>query len=165
LNPLRNTVNQFKALLLFSGIFNIVLATPLIFPFLYKQYFQLLWHINVLLSLGGNQPLPPTEGINALLINTAGIDLVLIGVIVIYASLDPINRKFIPIVNAFGRILFASIIIYYCIAYDIARIVLVIGVIDVVISLGFCYYLLKIKQLAKSLSNQSLQPTSLTLGG
>jgi len=143
------TVKQFGKFLFFSGVFNIILAFPLIFPVIYEKYFQLLWAINQFLSLGGKQLIPPKEGINALLVNTAGIDLVLIGVIVFYSGFDPIRRKFIPIANAIGRTLFAVIIVYYCIVFDIARLILVIGGIDVLISIGFFYYLIKLKRCKK----------------
>ncbi len=142
------TVKQFGKLLFFSGAFNIILAFPLIFPVIYEKYFQLLWATNQFLNLGGKQLIPPKEGINALLVNTAGIDLVLIGVIVFYSGFDPIRRKFIPLANAIGRTLFAVIIVYYCIVFNIARLVLVIGGIDVLISAGFCYYLIKLRKLS-----------------
>ena len=101
----------------------------------------------------GNNLYPPREGINALFVNTAGIDLVLIGVIVFYSGFDPIQRKFIPLANAIGRTLFAVIIVYYCIVFDIARLVLVIGGIDVLISAGFCYYLIKLRKLNENKKN------------
>jgi hypothetical protein len=37
-------------------------------PELYTRYFALLWEMNVLFSLGGREPIAPSEGINALLI-------------------------------------------------------------------------------------------------
>ena len=139
-------IKRFSKLIFFSGTFNIVLAFPLIFPLFYEKYFQLLWRVNQFLNLGGKEFIPPKEGINALLINTAGIDLVLIGIIVFYAGFDPVQRRFIPMVNAIGRALFAVIVVYYCIVFDIARLVLFIGAIDVLISAGFCYYLIKLKK-------------------
>ena len=141
------TVKQFSRLLFFSGTFNIILALPLIFPVIYEKYFQFLWAANQFFSLGGKQLIPPKEGINALMVNTAGIDLVLIGVIVFYSGFDPIRRKLIPFANAIGRTLFAAIIVYYCIVFDIARLILVIGGIDLLISAGFCYYLIKLRKL------------------
>lgn len=130
---------------MFSGAFNIALAAPLIVPELYKRYFALLWRVNSLLSLGGREPIAPSEGINALLINTAGIDLVLIGVFVIYSARDPLSRWFIPAANATGRTIFAGIILYYVLVQDIARVVLIIGIVDVLISGAFIYYLLALR--------------------
>ena len=141
------TVKQFSRLLFFSGTFNIILAFPLSFPVTYEKYFQFLWAVNQFFSLGGKQLIPPIEGINALLVNTAGIDLVLIGVIVFYSGFNPIRRKFIPLANAIGRTLFAVIIVYYCIVFNIAGLILVIGGIDLLISAGFSYYLIKLRKL------------------
>jgi len=70
--------------------------------------------------------------------------LVLIGVIVLYSSVDPVKRAFIPLANAIGRILFVFIAAYYCIVFDIARLTILIGAIDLAISIGFIYYLNKI---------------------
>jgi len=140
------TVKQFRRLLFFSGTFNVVLAFPLILPVIYEKYFKFLWVVNQFFGLGGKQLIPPKEGINALMINTAGIDLVLIGAIVFYSGFDPIRRRFIPLANAIGRTLFAAIIVYYCIAFDIARLMLVIGGIDLLISAGFSYYLIKLRK-------------------
>ena len=144
---MEKTIAHFRKLLLFSGLFNIVMASPLIFPSVVAWYFKLLWSVNNIFSLGGTMPIPPEDGVSLLLINTAGIDLVLIGSIVIYASLDPVNRIGIPLLNAVGRTLFAGIIVYYCISYDIMRLILVIGIIDVLISIGFVYYAVKLKSI------------------
>lgn len=143
-------IRQFRAFLIFSGLFNIVLAAPLMVPELYTHYLTLLWKINGLFGLGGQEPIPPSGGVSALLINTAGIDLVLIGVFVLYAARDPVSRWFIPAVNAVARTFFACVIVYYVLVYDIARIVLVIGIVDVMISGVFLYYLLSLKPLLNS---------------
>jgi len=147
---MKQTINQFRRLLFFSGAFNITLALPLAFPIVSERYLLFLWEVNRFFSLGGREIIYPKEGIASLFINTAGIDLVLIGVIVLYAGFDPLNRKFIPLANAVGRTLFAAVIVYYVIALDIARLVLVIGGMDVAISIGFVYYLVKLKKLAQS---------------
>ncbi len=141
------SIKQFRNLLFFSGSFNIILALPLAFPFLYEKYFILLTNINTYLNLGGEEILPPRDGIPALLINTAGIDLVLIGVVVFYTGFNPLKNLFIPLANAIGRILFAFVIVYYVLFYDIARLVLIIAGIDLAISIGFFYFLFKLKKI------------------
>ena len=71
--------------------------------------------------------------------------IVLIGSIVLVSAIAPLKYRLIPLLNAVGRTLFAVIIVYYVIAYDIMRFVLVIGVIDVLISIGFIYFLMAIR--------------------
>lgn len=114
-------------------------------PEFYSRYMAIMWRLNELLSLGGREPIAPSGGLNALLINTAGIDLVLIGIFVLYAAQDPLSRWFIPAANAAGRSVFATVILYYVFVYDIARIVVLIGFVDVMISATFVYYLLSLR--------------------
>lgn len=144
---MKHTVKRFQKLLFFSALFNIVLALPLVIPVMHEKYLSLVWKLNQVLMLGGKEIIPPKDGIASLFINTAGIDLVLIGVIVFYAGLNPLKRKFIPLANAVGRTFFAMIIIYYVITMKIARIVLIIGGIDVIISIGFVYFLIRLRNL------------------
>jgi hypothetical protein len=131
----------FRRLLIVGGIYNIVLAAPLVPPGLYRGYFDLLWNVNRALGLGGVRPIPPESGIVGFLVNTAGLGLVVIGVLVAASSVDPHRYRLIPLVNVVGRGAFVATILYYVVAYDIARIVLVVGSIDVVICLGFIYFL------------------------
>ena len=115
-------------------------------PELYICYLRFLWKLNEMLLLGGRAPVVTPGGVNALFVNTAGIDLVLIGIFVLYASRDPLSRRFIVAVNAAARLVFAGIILYYAVVYDIARIVLLIGCVDVVISVVFVCYLLLLRK-------------------
>jgi hypothetical protein len=70
---------------------------------------------------------------------------VLIGVFVLYSACDPLSRWFIPMANAVGRTMFAGVILYYVMVHDIARIVLLIGIVDVFISGAFVYCLVALR--------------------
>jgi len=137
--------SNFSKLLIFGGIFNITLALPLAFPGSVTPYFQFMWFINQWLGLGGIEPTVALAPINAFFVNTAGIDLVLVGVIVIYSGLAPLKRKLIPIANAAGRTLFTILVAYYTMIFDLIQIIAIIGAIDLLISAGFVYYLLRLK--------------------
>jgi len=141
------TLKQFRNLLRFSGIFNIVSAFLLIFPIVYEHYLLFFNDLNFALGLGGQPVSIPTNPLNALLINTAGIDLVLIGAIVLVVSRKPLKNRAIILLNGIGRLLFALIIAYYVFAADLIRIIVVFGLIDVIISIGFLYYLNKVKNI------------------
>ena len=142
-------VERFRGFMIFSGLFNIVLATPLMVPELYGRYLALFWMLNDMFGLGGVAPVMPFSPVGALLVNTAGIDLVLIGAIVLYAAQDPLSRWLIPALNAAGRTLFSVVILYYVIVYDIPRIVLLIGGIDLLISGVFAYFLHSLRKLQR----------------
>lgn len=141
------TLKQFKNLLRFSGIFNIVSAFLLIFPVVYEHYLMFFNDINIILGLGGQAVTIPTNPLHALFINTAGIDLVLIGAIVLAVSNNPLKNRKIIWLNGIGRLLFAFIIVYYVMAADLIRIIAIFGAIDVVISLGFIYFLRKTRNM------------------
>lgn len=141
------TVKQFKNLLQFSGVFNIASAFLLIIPVVYEYYLLFINDINFALGLGGQAVSIPTNPLNALLINTAGIDLVLIGAIVLVVSRKPLKNRAIILLNGIGRLLFALVITYYVFAADLIRIVVVFGLIDVFISIGFLYFLNKTRDI------------------
>jgi hypothetical protein len=138
-------VARFRKLLVASGLFNIALTSPLIPPGLHGRYIALLGEVNAALGLGGQPPVVPTAGPGALLVNTAGIGLVLVGVFVVYAAGDPLARWVIPAVNAVGRALFAAIVVAYVATDDLVRVVLVIGIFDVVFAAGFVWFLLALR--------------------
>ena len=139
-------IKRFKKLLIFSGLFNIVLAFPLIIPEFFKSYINFIYYLNEAIRLGGVKPVLPEDGLSQLLINTAGLDLILIGSIVLVSSIDPIKFRLIPLLNAIGRTLFAAIIVYYILVYDVLRFVLIIGIIDILISMGFVYFLVQTRK-------------------
>jgi hypothetical protein len=140
-----NTIHRFSLLLRFSGVFNIVSAFMLIFPIAYEAYLKFFNYLNLALNLGGKPVTIPENPLHALFINTAGIDLVLIGVIVLVVSKNPLKNRKIILFNGLGRILFAFVILYYVLVADVIRIIMVFGVIDVFISIGFLIYLYKLK--------------------
>lgn len=123
-----------RRLLWLSGGFNVTLAAPLALP----------WTL-------------PAPGGPALLANTAGIDLVLIGLFVLYAARDPSRRRFIVAANAVGRLAFAAVVGYQVLTADVARIVLLIGGIDVVIALGFARLLTRLPERNAEDSPQSVR--------
>lgn len=141
----RADIQTFKGLLKFSGIFNIIFAAPLAIPKLYEYYLLFFNNINYKLGLGGLPVEIPTNPLNALFINTAGIDLVLIGIVILLVSKNPLANRKIILLNALGRLLFPGIIGYYIFTANLIHILVVFGLVDVSISIGFLYYLKKIK--------------------
>ena len=151
-----NRVIQFKRLLRFSGTFNIVVACLFIVPTIYESYLLFWNNLNTSLGLGGSNITIPSDIFHTLFINTAGIDLVLIGVIVLIVSSNPLNKtnRLIILCNGIGRSVFALIIGYYAIRYGLIRIFVFIGVLDFLITIGFLYYLFRTKELAKNIQNE-----------
>jgi hypothetical protein len=105
------------------------------------SYLFFLSDINASMHLGGLPYVRPLNPAHALLINTAGIDLVLIGALVLYAALDPDQRQGILLLNALGRLLFSAVAAYYVLTASLMPLVLAPALVDVLISLGFLRFL------------------------
>ena len=70
----------------------IVVAFPFSMPFLHESYISLFNWLNTFLRLGGSEWVPPNDGGNMLFLNTAGLALFLVGMMLIYASRDLSSR-------------------------------------------------------------------------
>lgn len=134
-------IKRFKQVLLFGGFFNIIFSVPLVFPGLSDYYLIFLSRVNDALRLGGQIYITSSNPLHSFFINTAGIDLVVIGLTVLHAAADPIARRGIVLLNAIGRILFVGIVAYYVLAENVARIVMFFTVIDFAISVVYLCFL------------------------
>lgn len=135
----------FKRFLKFSGIFNITAALLFLVPHIYKYYLIFYNHINTMFNAGGKSISMPTDSFHELMINTAGVDLVLIGTIILLVSGDPLNptnRKII-IANGIGRFIFFILVGYYAFFHELIRIMIPFGIIDAIITITFFYLLNK----------------------
>lgn len=141
-------IKNFKTWVVGAGLFNIIAAFPLAMPFTLKFFYSFWNRLNHLLGLGGQDLVVPENGNNLLWINTCGLALFLVGLLLLYASKDLKNRMGIPLLNGIIRIAFSFLVMYYVIVADISRIILVIAVIDLIIAVVFIYYysILKNKQ-------------------
>jgi hypothetical protein len=68
------------------------------------------------LALGGQHIKSPDDGAHALLINTAGLALVLVGLMLIYAAGNLKERMGIPVLNGIVRLVFSVLLVYYLVA-------------------------------------------------
>jgi hypothetical protein len=94
---------------------------------------------------GGAEILPAADPVNMLFVNTAGLVLVLVGAMLLYAARDLKNRSGIPLLNAVGRTVWALLVIYYTLTQDLPRLFLTFAAVDVIIAVAFYYYVWKAK--------------------
>ncbi len=139
-------MNSFQKWVFGAGVFNVVAGFPLAMPFLYRSYYIIFNSLNHKIGLGGMDLEPPVEGINMLLINTAGLALALVGLMLIYASANLKTRIGIPFLNAVIWLIFSGLLVYYMIAEDISRILVSLAVIDIVIAIAFLYFIFQFKR-------------------
>ena len=123
-----------------GGIFNCVVAFPLSMPFLHEPYINLFNWLNKLLGFGGSNWIPPSDGGNMLFLNTAGLALFLVGMILVYASKDVSSRIEIALLNGVVRFIWAIVAIYYLVNYEVINILYLIVVIDLILASAYIYY-------------------------
>jgi len=139
-------LNHIKSFLIFSGLFNIIFAFPLIIPGLSESYLAFMTNLNHVIGFNNHVYDYTINPTHLMLINTAGIDLVLIGSIVLYASMKPIERKGLLLLNSIGRTLFLIVIIYNVLVNNLMKLFLIFGIIDLIISIVFVFIFVRLKK-------------------
>ncbi len=143
-----------------GGVFNCVVAFPFSMPFLHESYINLFNCLNTFLGLGGINWNPPIDGGNMLFLNTAGLALFLIGMILIYASKDVSSRMEIALFNGIVRFIWAIVTIYYLVNYQLINILYSIVVIDLILASAYIYYYFKIKNYRNEVNKGYMQEKS-----
>jgi hypothetical protein len=138
-----NTSGSFRVWVIVAGVYNILNSFAMMVPFLNKSYYRMLSGSSRM--LGGADILPAADAANMLFVNTAGLVLVLVGAMLLYAARDLKNRSGIPLLNAVGRTVWAVLVIYYTFTQDLPRLFLTFAAIDIIVAAAFYYYVLKAK--------------------
>ena len=106
-------MTSFHKWVLGAGIFNLVAASSLAMPFSYRGYLAMLDALNTSLGWGGRTLTPPSDAFGMLAVNTAGLALALVGLMLIYATANLEERAGIPLLNAIARLIFAGLVVHY----------------------------------------------------
>jgi hypothetical protein len=138
--------SSFKKWVFGAGLFKVIIGFPVALPFLYEQYYKLFDALNSALGLGGAPLVPPAEPANLFLIHIAGMEVCLVGIILLYASRNLRDRMAIPLSNALVHGLFVFLVLYYVMARGVARILLSFAVVDAVLSIVFLYYIFALRE-------------------
>lgn len=133
----------FRIWVIAAGVYNIVNSFAMMVPFLNKSYYRMLSGSSRM--FGGAEILPAADPVNMLFVNTAGLVLVLVGAMLLYAARDLMNRSGIPLLNAVGRTVWAVLVIYYTLAQDLPRLFLTFAAVDIIVAAAFYYYVSKAK--------------------
>lgn len=130
----------FRYWVIAAGVYNVLAFVPLALPGVYRNYYNLNNNLNSALGLGGQPGTPPSEGINMLLVNLGGLVLVAMGFVLFYAARDLHHRWGIPVINALTRLAAVGLIWYYAAVEDVARVMLLFSVVDILFAAVFLYY-------------------------
>ena len=129
-----------------GGLENLAIFSPVALPGLYKSYYQTNNKLNRRLRLGGEDGVPPSEGVNEQFVNLTGILGAAMGGALIYASRDLPNRWGIPVVSAVARLVAVAVIWYYVMARNVARVVLLFTAVDIAFAGAVLYYAARIRR-------------------
>jgi hypothetical protein len=138
--------SAFRYWVLGAGVFNLISCSLLAIPFLYAYQYRMLNAVNRVLGLGGDPLVLPREGVNMLFVNTAGLILCSVGLMLIYAARDLKNRSGIPCVNALTRIVWAALIFYYVLTENLAHILITFAVTDLIFAAVILYYVSRMRR-------------------
>lgn len=130
-----------KLILIIAGSFTLVMSFPLAIPGVFTEYISTLWSLNLALGLGGREPFIPNDGAVLMIINHAGVELISLSVLIIYASFDPVARKFIIYLTMIGRSLFAVFAFYYTYKFDGMQLFYIVGITDIILMVVMLYAL------------------------
>lgn len=140
-------LGHFRQWVFWTGIFNIVAYGPLVCPFSLQIFVNISNRLSSAVGLGGAVlSLPPNVN-NLLMINTLGILVVFLGILLIIASLDIQNRAWFVFWEGLIRIIFFLLSLYFVIFKNAGQILIVFGLTDLVIGIIYWYYIFTIEGL------------------
>ena len=140
-------LGHFRQWVFWTGIFNIVAYGPLVCPFSLQIFVNISNRLSSAVGLGGAVlSLPPNVN-NLLMINTLGILVVFLGILLIIASLNIQNRAWFVFWEGLARIFVFLFFLYYVLFKAGAHISLMFGITDLIIGIIYMYYIFTIKDL------------------
>ena len=140
-------VVHFRRWVLWTGVFNIVAYTPLLCPYTLKIFTDATTGLGNALGLGGTVFSMPENINHVIMINILGLIVVFLGIFLIVASLDIMNRAWFVFLEGLTRIFVFLFFLYYVLFTGAAQVLLLFGIIDLIIGLIYMYYIFTIKDL------------------
>jgi hypothetical protein len=133
-------MRAFRAWVAVAGVYNIVTSAAVAVPGVDRLAFGSVNRLNAGLGLSGEPAELAADPLSRLFVNTAGLVLCLVGVLLLWASRDLQARWPVPVANAVARLVFAAIVGHYLLVSGIPRLVLGMGAVDVLFAAVFLSY-------------------------
>lgn len=138
---------HFRQWVFWTGIFNVVAYGSLVCPFTLKTFFDISNALKNASGLGGAVFLLPSNVNNLLMINTVGLIVIFLGILLIIASFDIQNRAWFVFWEGWVRTIFFLYSLYFVIFKGAAQLLIVFGLIDLFIAIIYWYYIFTIEGL------------------
>jgi hypothetical protein len=140
-------LGHFRQWVFWTGIFNIVAYGPLTCPFSLQIFVDSSNRLSSALGFSGTGLALPSNVNNLVMINTLGILVVFLGILLIVASLDIQNRAWYVFWEGMIRIIFFLLSLYFVIFKNAGQILIIFGLVDLVIGIIYWYYIFTIEGL------------------
>jgi len=140
-------LGHFRKWVFWTGIFNIVAYGPLTCPFSLQIFVNISNRLGSAVGFGGAILSLPANVNNLVMINTLGILVVFLGILLVIASLDIQNRAWFVFWEGMIRIIFFLLSLYFIIFNNAGQILIVFGIVDLVIGIIYWYYIFTIEGL------------------
>ena len=141
-------IEFFRKLVLVTGILNIVVYSALLFPFTLRVFLNISNAMNNALGLGGMSFTVPLNTNHLVMIHIVGILVVCLGIMLVIASFDVLNRAWFIFWEGLLRILVFLYILYFVVCMNSITILLLFGATDLIIGSVYMYFIFTIEGLS-----------------
>ncbi|MBC8391826.1 MAG: hypothetical protein H8E17_04580 [Deltaproteobacteria bacterium] len=139
-------INNFRLWVLCTGIFNIVSYSTLPCPYTLNKFIAMTNSLNSFFGLGGASLSMPINTATLMIMNLFGLFIVVLGILLIVASQDILNRSWYVFWEGVIRIFAFLYIFYFVIFKNAAQILFLFGTIDLIIGMIYMYYIFSIPE-------------------
>lgn len=140
--------DNFRKWVMGTGIFNIVVYSTLLLPFTVKILLDISAMLNAALGLGGMGFPVPSNTNHLVMIHIVGALVVFLGIMLIVASFDVVNRTWFIFWEALMRIVVFLYLLIFVVCMNSITILLLFGAADLVIGLIYLYYIFTMDRLS-----------------
>jgi len=141
-------VESFRKWVLVTGILNIVVYSTLLCPFTLKVLLDISNAMNNALGLGGMSFPIPSNTNHLVMIHIVGILVVCLGIMLVIASFDVMNRAWFVFWEGLLRILVFLYILFFVVCMNSITILILFGATDLIIGTVYMYFIFTIEGLS-----------------
>ena len=141
-------IEFFRKLVLVTGVLNIVVYSTLLCPFTLKVLLNISNAMNNALGLGGMSFTIPLNTNHLVMIHVVAILVVCLGIMLVIASFDIINRAWFVFWEGLMRIMIFLYILLFVVCMNSLTLLLLFGTTDLIIGAVYVYFIFTIEGLS-----------------
>jgi hypothetical protein len=138
---------RFAHWVFWTGVFNIVAYIPFTCPYTLQRFYEISNNLSRSFGLGGTLLTVPVDVNFMLAVNMLGAVVVLLGIMLVIASLNIELRAWFVFYEGLTRFVAFGFIFYFVLFKSADQILFLYGLIDLVIGVVYMYYIFTIDDL------------------